>query len=361
MKRFFQPSSTWRAISTNRDLLRSGLFLYAGGSTYRHWRQPLPEHVRATKARRVSFFKPKLTLQERFRHLRKSARTILKPRFFWADGTGRYSFPIIIGGANNGECVLLDPVRGQTARTLPPGLWNLDQARLREQWSTYIPSPGFKVCEGGRLLLEDYVNGCHLAALDPVAQKDAYRKIIRLHADLVRYGKLREEPRGALEKTLSKSVVAGLEKPLRRRLQHSNLLSDARGWPLVPAFPDSSPGNIVMVDRARPVFIDALPLIPTLFFYAPVFLVSRGQSVPQLRKSFFSGDFDRDFSELFEAAGIDYVPSRDFREELAVLSLLLRPLRSIVREPERFDAVFYSKKVNWFFKQSGLRTSALPI
>lgn len=351
----FQPLPGWNTVRSHRQFLRPGLFIYSGGTTYRHWRQPIPEHIRATKARHKPWLEPSMKLRTQIKRILVSLRQLFSRRFFWVKNGSRYQFPIVIAGSNEGECVFLDPNDSKVGRNLSD-LISPEQLRLREQWARHVPSPSFSVVDNGAFLMEDYIEGEHLRNLSPVQQTQVYRQIFQYYINITRVG-VKYKYRTSIEQALSEDVLVGLDEALRCRLMANNMFSEARNWPLVPTLADSTPGNLIIAEGKKPVFIDSLPIICALFFYTPVFLIGRGRSVPHLRAKFFSGVFDKDLEQIFDSAGVKFFPNRKAREALVTLAFMLRPMQVIVRNEIAFDPSNYARKVNWFFKQSGLSRS----
>ena len=316
--RRLRPASGSVARS-ERQRLRPGLFVYGGGTLWRHWRQPVPDHLRRTKAGR-GWLEPGTTPRIGAKVLGVRLLALLGTRLFWVDrrgSTGRYS---LVVAAARGDRVLIDPVGGRVARVFADHRVSADQIDLRRRWSTWVPSPQFEVLDEGRILIEEYVEGEHPASLDPAAQVTLVRRLFQAHAELVRH-----EGEGTCrhlsDAILDADVLPRLPTILGAHLDHPSLFRMAARWPLVPAPGTVFSGNHIIRDHA-PVVVDCMPLDLRPFLSVPVeLLASWSRTMPHLREVYLQGGFDQELTALFTGAGLTLELNPAVRRALLAFSI----------------------------------------
>lgn len=308
-----------RAAVRARPELTPGLWVAAGDALWRHWREPVPEHLRRTKARAPG--------------LRAAVRELVLPRFFVARGTPARPFPLAVA-AYDGAVVLLDPAGGRVARTLPDG----DVAGYRERrtrFAAHLGTPDFTVTPG--LLVEGYVAGDHLPDLAPAAQVAVLADLLRRCAGLAAAAAAGDGTAAADLAAVADHVGAvGLPADLRHHLTRLPLTTWAAGWPLVPAATDATVRNLVVV-AGRAVPIDVGDLTPGAFFEYPLGMVANAR--PHGLAAYLAGELDEEVAALFAAAGATWPLDAEGRVTLLAVRVALATLADVRSAPERTGGV----------------------
>jgi hypothetical protein len=316
-------------VSRMRRRLRPGLFIYSKGTLWRHWRQPIAEHVRVTKGskrrpRPASASHEVPDIRVRLRTALRYLLDLLSRRFIWvAPHDGHHRFPLAIA-ASDGGCVLIDPGVGWVARTFGSGDVGRVQLEMRMRWSAHVPSPAFETEEDGRLILERYIPGEHISSIAPDRQVGLVRDVYRSYTDLVR-SEGEGSSRRLLEQLLHPRILEHLPDVLRQHLHRDDLLQESEAWPLVPTARSCDERNVIVAGDHTAVFIDSIPLDLQPFFSIPVGVVtSWSRTAPQLKQVYLGGGFDDDLEALFTAAGARFERTPACRRLLIAVSLLVR-------------------------------------
>jgi hypothetical protein len=315
--RYLRPAARSR-VTAQKHLLRRGVYLRFGPTAWRHWREPLPEHLRSTKASRPSRATSGRRLPGRVDlWLRRtldapSLFLVLRPRHSCG------GFPIAVGTAGGGG-LFLDPAGGLAVRHSPSPPLDTVQPLLRARWASSITSPRFEVSADGTWLREDYVTGRPLRALDVDGQLAVARKLFISYADLVRS---EGRPSTADLLTAALPVLQALPQSGFVHLRRADILATLSAGPLVPTPIDFAAGNLVVTPSVTPVSIDPFPLAYLPFFYTPVMVITSKVSLAPLRARYFTGELDPELDILFRAAGLEFQRCQEYREALVALGLL---------------------------------------
>ena len=226
-------------------LLRPGWYLRSGETVWRHWRAALPQHLRLSKGETH----PKRVSSTALRALVMVSATLqgaLPPVVFRSSsGSGTYEIAV---AADDGGLVLLDPAQGRVARTYGARSIDPEYVELRRRFERHLPAPSFEVVDGGRLLVEEFIEGSHFAGLNGNEQVSAVREIFRRYASLAAHegeGDSRELVSAALAAVSAGSAGQLLDQVHDLLSSAPELVSLAGQWPLVPSATDASvkPGS----------------------------------------------------------------------------------------------------------------------
>lgn len=353
-----RPPPGWTAIRNHRRFLRSGLFIYAGGSIYRHWHEPLPGHIRESKQTDADDLAKAEGWRLKAKRLIRKLLELAQFRAFWVGNEGHFNFPIAISGSL-GDCIFIDPVGRKVARHAPPDLLTPEQIDLRRRWATHIPSPAFEARQDEKLLIEQYIEGRLLCALNLETQKTVYRKILAYYSDLAR-SESKKLSSPIFDILFDKKSLALLDPYYLATFNKTSSLIDGTDWPVTPTYSDSHQGNLVVSQDNEPIFIDCMPIIFKIFFYTPLYIICRSKRLFELRRCYFSGEFDVDIDTLFKAGGSEFHATADFRELLVAVTLVLRAVRETQVDESSFDHAAFARRANFFLRRSGFRLSSIP-
>ena len=299
-------------------MLRPGVYIASTTRTWRHWRQPLPEHVRATKGR--SRLNAQLTRQAIGAWLRNLAPTLLPPWFFLQGrSSARGSFTVAIAAVDGGVVLLAPRGNGAVvARLYGSGPLPPNYAAIRRRLGDHVALPDFDLRSGGWWLIEEFVEGQYLLELPSADQLQVVRKLFRSYATLVKH---------EAEGTCSAFFVSVLltvrpaSLPSQLMAAAAPVLHCEDAWPLVPSRPGTSAMNLVVAEGLRPVQIDLPAVTLAPFFYDPVSLIA-GTRGPILA-AFLEGALNEDLHALFSAAGLSF-PSAHDRVSLLAATCVIR-------------------------------------
>jgi hypothetical protein len=337
-----------RLAAEHAPVMRDGLFIRAGQSVWRHWREPIPAHLRRTKIVRQD--RPGAPARRSPRHaveslLSLAGRWPIRGRQPGADG-----YPILVVGTSGG--VLLNPAGQRVAKDRAAGPVTTEQLALYRSFRQHISAPDVEVLEGGSWLVEEYVEGRLLQELPVQDQISVCGEIIGGYRSL-----LDQESRPA-EGTSPRLHVDGplvrwLPMPLRTRLEGSPLLDQARAWQEVPSFLDCQAGNVIVDASNDAVFIDCLPLRFMPFCYGPIYLIAQSANHRGLMFAYLDGQLDEHLEALFSTAGHSLPADRWQRESMLALVLVLRAVAR-AGEPRPVDLEVAARLAERYLDRSPL-------
>ena len=305
--------------------LRPGLFVHCGGRIWRHWRSELPDALRPPTDRCSASLIRGAAPRAQLSHVLRRLRTLLSPRLLFVPTGRRGGFPIALA-ASDGDSLLIDPEQRMLVRRFGRGNLPADQPDLRRSWARHVPAPAFEILDGGRRIREEFVEGERFHQLDTARQIRVVREVFSCYTELV--AEAGPSSPKIVERLLEPQLLSHLPPLLSEHLREPTPSRDSLiALPSVPTVEDGHWGNLVIVGGHRPVFIDCFPLRILPCFYTPVSLIARGwrRSNPSsVRPAFLEGAFDPELSELFGAAGLEYVPSQHSRQTLMALALAIR-------------------------------------
>lgn len=307
-------SATRAAVRSQADRLRPGVWVAAGEALWRHRAEPVPDHLRRTKARG--------------RGARALVREVALPRWFLVRGPGgRDGFPLAVATYDD-AVVLLDPRGGRVARTLPDDVDVAGYRDRRTRFGAHLGSPEFTIEPG--LLTEAYVAGEHVLELAPEGQVAVLADLLTRAAALTAAegaGSARED----VEAVLAHVAAADLPEDLRHHLTRLPLADLAPGWPLVPAATDATVRNLVVV-AGRGIPIDLGDLAPAAFFEYPMGMVANAR--PHGLAAYLGGELDREVAALFAAAGSEWPLDEEGRVTLLAVRVALATLAATGSGPD---------------------------
>lgn len=294
-------------------LLRPGWYLRSGETVWRHWRAPLPEHLRLSKGETRQT--PARSNAPRALRIVSSTLQRAFPPVTFRSRRGSGTYPIAVA-ADDGGLVLLDPARGRVARTYGARSIDPEYVELRRRFERHLPTPAFEVVDDGRLLVEEFVEGSHFAGLDGPDQASVVRGVFRRYASLAAH-EGEGDSRGSVSAALAAVRAGQLPDEVHDLLGSPELVSMSGRWPLVPSATDASVKNLIITSSgsATPIDLGNIRLDP--FFYYPVGLVTmaRGEVLTQ----YSAGRMDDAVGTLFSAVGCPYPLDERSRSVLLAL------------------------------------------
>lgn len=324
--------------------LHPGLWVVAGPQLWlRAGGIPPSEHVRRTKGEPAAA------------SVRARVRKVLSLRdSFWVGRRSRGTAEAAIV-AFDGGVVLLDPTNQRVLRTYGHGAVSDQYIRWREAFSRHVSAPAFEVAGGGRLLIEDLVDGVHLLEVEPRARELVVR---RLFDDYARLTKHEGEPRDGLLGTLSDAVQSSeVPEALRGAWVRADLswLEGSTTW--VPSAFEASAKNLMVALPSTPRPIDLGDLQPDPYFTYPIgIMIAAGD---ESLRAYVAGAFDSEIARLVAAAGgAPWHASRESREGLLLARIVYVAMRDARAAPsqERTQAFLDSLGPRWAAIESALNT-----
>nr|WP_297425133.1 hypothetical protein [uncultured Actinotalea sp.] len=300
-------------------LLSRGLLVADAPDVWRRPRTRLPVHLARTKTS-VRAARPTARGSEA---LAQHVRRVLHGGWAWHRRGRTDGYPIAVVTFDGGF-VLLDPGRG-TVRHHYPAALAAGYGDLRRRFGRHVPSPGFEVLDGGRVVVEEYVDGAYLTDLPPQDQIDAVGGLVHRYADLTR-----SEAEGTcadVVRELDEVLRWDLPTDFRTALAAPWLTEALRRWPLVPSATDAHPKNLVVAaGRTAVVDLGTVRLEPFCGFPVGVVL----HTSPHVLGGFLEGALDAPFGALLAAAGArpDELPG--WRTTLLALRLARTARRGVV-------------------------------
>jgi hypothetical protein len=307
-----------RVLRSQAHLLMNGVWVAANATVWMRLGTRMPHHLRVSKGGYGGSSAP---LAYALRALK-----FLVPPFVWVNRAERHgrppqdSFTLSLVGSGQ-TIVMLEPAAGRVARTAhtPAGFsdWYVD---VRSRYARHVPSVPFRVIARGELVVEELVDGAHVAELS----KSEMCAVIRFMFD--RYQRLvTHESSGrcstmfsTIDLAINSHAVPPALLAILRAVREGDLLSE---WPLVPSQGDLIPGNLIIRD-GTPVVIDfpsnKVGMEP--FFLDPVWLAfNSGDAV---RQHLLAGGFDAELERLRRSAGAPSAEGVPVREQYLALMVI---------------------------------------
>lgn len=317
-------------IRAEEDLLAPGLYVRSGETVWRHWRARLPAHLHLSKAvRRAAKASPRQAIASMVhRWLPPLALRVAR------DSQGPFTIAV---AADDGGLVLLAPEHGRVARTYGSREIDGDYIALRRRYMEHVLTPRFEVAEGGRLLIEEFVQGRHFADLPPEGQVDVVKKVLTRYASLTR-DEGEDPAQDWVEESLHGVEKGNAPAEVGRLLSTRDLRLTATQWPTVPSATDASVKNVIVRPDGSPVLIDLGNLRLDPFFYYPVGLVAMARG--QVLDEYLTGGLDAELDELYAAARALPPVGKDGRTAVLALRLAMTSHRDAVAVGGFDQAVF---------------------
>ncbi len=329
-----------RGLQGESHRLRSGLWVCEGLRLWRHWSQPIPEHLRQTKTKGLHA-KSQSTSARWLYTLRQymdpwSPRPIYVQNKTLGPSAG---FPIFIGTRTK-EAIFLDPDAGRAARSAGDTPYSQEYVDLRIRYGRHISAPTFEVTEDGRFLLEEFIHGSHFESLPDVDQMQVVRRLFSMHNSLAR-AEGQGSCTGLISQALDTITQIQIPESLRRRLDRMGsvrLKALADTWPLTPSQCDFHAKNILVVGT-EPVVIDFGPTKMRLVPFFADMMEFIGRDEGHLIEQFHAGIFDTHLADLCTSANVAVPDATEMKENFILAYALTRPLMRSPRtvKPTRYE------------------------
>lgn len=299
------------ALTQHGSLLRAGFYLQRR-STIRHWRQPLPEHVVASKAGlgegRVRLLHSVVTASDWRRPLRNK--------------TGREDGATILisDRRRNSDTILLNTKKGEVRRISQFVTFDESYERDRSRLQTFIVGPSFSISADRHTLIERLADGAPFRDNSQQTRAGIVRALLCATRQVTE--RFADSPVAAESAPIDlRDRYAEVELPaaMRPHLDWDVLQMLTAAVPIAPSHGDLGPGNI-LVNGGVPIVIDWGPLsVKDRPFWADsIHLLMRTQGL-----GYWDGVFDVELDALWRAAEMPL--PRPTRAALAVAWVMLRP------------------------------------
>lgn len=288
-----------RAILSNRELLRRGLYVSEGPRLWRHIDAPLPSFLRVTKARSAG-----------------ARRSLPLPIYVPGIGSATLAVQTFEGGG-----VYLDLENQLVTRTYPPEApASREQMLLRRRFERHTDAPPGTLADDGLSHTEPYIEGMHLGQLPAREQEAAVRRLFNDYARVVSF-----EGSGDAAGALQESVTASLRLELPDQLEQGAraALEWLGDWtiPWIPSAREANLKNLIVRSdgRVSPIDLGDLAILPSIRY--PIGILCEAPRA--ISRGFLEGSFDDEISGLLSGGGVDGVPEHPtWRQELLMVRLL---------------------------------------
>lgn len=292
--------------------LASGIYVKAGPRLWRLWRgRPPSTHVVRTKGWRGP---------RRGRNLVSD----LVGGMLVIRGQGTAE---IVMAAFDGGVVIVDEHRRTVSRTY--GGTATDQAywELRERLAAHVRVPAAHFDRSAGLVCEELVDGSHLLDVSPTERRACVKRVILSYESLVRHEGV-ERPDGLASALNIRMSGAGVSKPWGDLWREHGVAVFGEPAMHVPSAVEASAKNVIVQDDGSPVLIDLGDIREEPFFVYPIGLILAAGT--EAIEHYLAGRNDPELTPLFDAAGVEWAPTRSWR--LAVL--LARTAYAAIRDAE---------------------------